>query len=73
MRSGALPALAAEAGADEGVMRCSLCGTMRRGGSCGVGGVVRILLVSANVGTPAGACGRGVLFIYVVLSPSMRM
>ena len=72
-RSGALPTLAAEAGVAEVVMRCSLCGTMRRGGSCGVGAVLRILLVRANVGTPAGACGRGVLFIYVVLSPSMRI
>ena len=72
-RKGLLPTLAADAGAADGDTRCNLCGTMRRGGSCGVGVAPRILLVSANVGTPAGACGRGVLFIYVVLSPSMRM
>ena len=72
-RNGALLAVAFDVGAAEGVMRCNLCGTMRRGGSCGVGAALRALLVRANVGPPAGACGRGVLFIYVVLSPSIRM
>ena len=73
MRSGALPPLAVAVGVADGVMRCSLCGTMRRGGSCGAEAAVRALLVRANVGAPAGACECGVLLSYVVLSPSMRM
>ena len=55
-------------------IRCSLGGTMRRGGSCGCGGTFRARFVRANVGIPVGACVRGVLFSYVLVpAPAMRM